>query len=476
MASWPRGRRARLAAWTAVGLALVLLAGLLPPVQAGVKSAAVLAEAFEVGVPRPLAADVERRTVRLAGVDGHLYRPDRRAPAVLFVPGATPAGLDDQRTRQFAEALAAAGRLVFVPDLELYEQRLAEGDLDRLARAGRTLPRRPEARGDDLALFGVSFGGSLALLAAADPRLRDRVAHVAVMGAYVDLVGVIEAATTGETIVGGQRFAWDDPHPDAHQVVREQALELVPEAQRAALAEALAAAGADDPAGADEPAGADDPDRLPREAAAVHALIANDDPERSRALVAELPREARALVERFSPRRVLDDIAAPITALHDRADPAVPFAELRRLERAERDVTTLAVELFDHVDPDVDARLDLGAVGDGWRTWRFGWRLLRAQETSLGALPPAQPGSGADSSSSMPRVSGRNQYSAARATTGRHRTRPATVNVPDASASPPKPTSPLTEPNTPAATSHPAAVARTDVGNTSTSSAPPEGV
>lgn len=454
----------RAAWWLAAAVVLGGLAGLLPPVQSGAKAVGVGLEAFELPAPRPFAHEPERRTAQVGGVEGHLYVPERRAPAVLLVPGATPAGLTDRRTGSMAEALAAAGRVVFVPQLALYEQRLAEEDLDALVRSGRALVSRPETLGDDVALLGFSFGGSLALLAAADPQLSDHVAHVAVMGAYVDLVGVIEAATTGETLVDGQRQSWE-AHPDADAIVRRQALELVDDAQRDVLAAALDSE--------------HDPADLPDHAAAVHALIANGDVERTRELVARLPRSAQHMIERFSPERVLDDIVAPITALHDRADPAVPFAELHRLERAAPQATSLDVELFDHVDPAVDADAGPGVIVDGWRVWRFGWRLLRDQERALSAFAPGLPShasSGADSSSSIPRVSGSHRYKTANSATGAASSTPASVNVPSRSASTPKAARPLTDPSTPDAASQPAAVARTEVGNTSASSAPPDGV
>jgi hypothetical protein len=44
-----------------------------PPARARVKALPVLAEATDIGMPRPLAPDIERSEVTLDGVAGHLY-------------------------------------------------------------------------------------------------------------------------------------------------------------------------------------------------------------------------------------------------------------------------------------------------------------------------------------------------------------------------------------------------------------------
>jgi pimeloyl-ACP methyl ester carboxylesterase len=84
-------------------------------------------------------------------------------------------------------------------------------------------------------LVGTSFGGSLGMLAAADERLDGRVALVASFGAYADLLGVLQAATTGHSLVGDRLIAWEDPHPDAEQIVRDQLADLLEPADRRQL-------------------------------------------------------------------------------------------------------------------------------------------------------------------------------------------------------------------------------------------------
>jgi pimeloyl-ACP methyl ester carboxylesterase len=367
---WPRW----VAAVAAAGVVLVLL----PPVQARAKAAAVLADALDLGTPRPLAAEVTRQGVTVGGVAGELYAPRRPAPPVLLVPGATPAGLRDRRIVRVAEAYARAGRAVFVPDLALYEERFEEADIEALVRAALGLAERDGARGG-VTVLGFSYGGAFALVAAADPRLADAVEHIGVFGAYHDLVGVIQAATTGVSLVGTETIPWE-AHPAAGQVLREHAVGLAPPDQRAALGAALDSRL--------------DPGELPAEARAIHALVVNPDPARTFPLAEELPADVRARLARFSPASVAERVTAPVSVLHSTDDPLVPYGEALRLTEALPHARLYTVELFRHVDYRPDGAGEAIAVAaDLVRTWRFAGRLLGAQERtlSLTARAPTPP-------------------------------------------------------------------------------------
>jgi pimeloyl-ACP methyl ester carboxylesterase len=350
-----------LALLLAVAVAVVVL----PPLRARVKALPVLAAAVDVALPRPLAPEVQRHEVELAGVPGHLYTTGRPAPPLVFVPGATPAGLRDRRVARAATAIAQARRTVFVPDLALYERRFDEVDLDRIPRAARALVDHPDSRGR-LSLLGFSYGGAYALLAAGDPRLAGTLAQVAVFGAYFDLAGVVQAAATGVSLVDGERIPWN-AHPDAEMLLREAALQLLPEDRREALRAAL-----EDGA---------DPGELPDEIAAVHQLLTHDDPAGTAEILERVPDAARWLLARFSPAAQADRIRDPVVALHSVDDPAVPYGEALRLQRGVPGTRLVSVALFDHVDlTDHSARGLMRMAPDLWRSWRFASWVLSAQE------------------------------------------------------------------------------------------------
>lgn len=350
-----------------VGLLLAGVVGIgWPGGWARLKALPTAAQAVDVAFPRPLAPTVTRAEVRVGGVLGDLYTIGRAAPTVVLLPGATPAGRNDRRAITAAEAIARAGRTVFVPELTLYDSRIDARDLDRIVEAVLALPAHRLGEGPPT-IVGFSYGGSYGLVAAADPRLAGRLALVATFGAYFDLLGVMQAATTGVSIVGEDRLAWD-ADPRAGALLVEHALQLAPDEEREALAAALD--------------GRTDPATLGPEARALHALLANTDPDRTAALAARLPPGIRGVLERFSPATVAGDLDAPVVALHSTDDPAVPYAEGLRLARGLPDARFVTVERFTHVDfTSGGSPVDLArATPDLWRTWRFtGW-VLAAQE------------------------------------------------------------------------------------------------
>lgn len=336
----------------------------MPAVQARGKALAVLVEAVGGSFPRPFAPSIRRVDASLDGVTGHLYTPERRSPAVLLLPGAAIRGKDDPRVARLAKALARAGRVVFVPDLILYQRRLDPSDLDRIARAVVAISEHRMSRGP-VAVFGISYGGSFALVAAADRRVQGRLAIVAVFGAYFDLIGVIQAVTTGFSVVGGTRLPWEGA-PNARALLERHALALAPEASRGSLRAALDRR---------EPAGLDP------EVRAVYELLANRDPARTEELAEGLSPAVRGQLSRFSPSSVAERLRVPVVAMHSRDDPAVPVAEALRLARALPEARMVRVGSFRHVDfTSAGPGGLLAAVGDLLDAWRFGAWLIGAQE------------------------------------------------------------------------------------------------
>lgn len=339
-------------------------AGFLPPVQARGKALAVLAESVGIDLPRPFAPEIRRADLSLDGVTGHLYAPRDSAPPIMLLPGAAPLGKDDPRAVRLARSLVRAGRAVFIPDLTLYEQRFDTEDLDRIVRATLAFESHPAAS-EKVLLLGVSYGGAFALIAAADPRLRGRLSQVATFGAYWDLVGVIQAVTTGTSVVGGIRVPWEG-HPAARSILEEVIVGLAPDEVRRDLRAALAT---------DSSAG------LAPDGLAIFELLRNPDPERTPELAERVPAVLRDVLEGFSPASVLERLEVPVVALHSTNDPAVPYGELLRLRAALPEARTLTVSSFRHVDPSTSSSGGwTSLVADAWDAWRFTSWILAAQE------------------------------------------------------------------------------------------------
>jgi pimeloyl-ACP methyl ester carboxylesterase len=355
----PAKRRLRRA-----GVILLVLVGIgaLPPVRDRARALAVVAEALGLPWPRPFAPEVTRDQTSIGGVVGDLYLPGDDAPALLLVPGAAKQGKDDPRVVRLARTLARSGRTVFVPSLELAERRFVHEDIERLVAAIDALSQRS---GRPVVVLGISYGGSFALIASADERVTSDIEQIAVFGAYFDVVGLIQAATTRTSVVNGRRIPWD-PDPRALDVVERYSLRLAPERQRSDLKVAL-----EDNTGAPSK-------RLPARARAVYDLVTNRDPEKTYVLARKLTPEARRFLSRFSPSSVADEIRAPVIALHSRDDPVVPYGEAERLVRGIPGTKLTSVSLFRHVS--LSGVALLRALPDLIRASTFADRVLSAQD------------------------------------------------------------------------------------------------
>ncbi len=351
-----------------VGLIAVVVVLLALPWLAGrIVAGATVLEGLGIAGPRPFAPAVERQPGTLAGISVDRYAPAsaddvlvggaRRA--ILLVPGATPSGRDDRRVVAIAEALARAGRVVVVPELEVYGEDLVPADIDRLV----VLIGALAAVHGPVVIAGVSFGASLGLVAAADPQVAGEVALVATFGGYADLAGVVQAATTGVSLVGDQRIPWD-PHPRALDVVREQLLGLLEADDRGQVQAALASRS--------------DPADLPTELRAMHDLLVAEDPTQTMALVERAPPVVRDRIDAVSPARAGADLSVPVVALHAADDPVIPYGELARLDAVIGEVEPLTLVSFDHVGIEADGHRWWVTVRDLWQTTRFVDRMLRA--------------------------------------------------------------------------------------------------
>src|SRR3990172_3335342 len=141
-------------------------------------------------------------TVPAAGnkvIHADLYRPKKegRHVPLLLVHGVDAAGKDDERLVLLAGNLARAGFLVLAPDFEgMKTLHIRISDAEDVLGSFRYLvgSRHAAPRGG---MMGIGYGAGPVLLAAADPRIRDKVGLVATFGGYYDLRNVMLFGLTG---------------------------------------------------------------------------------------------------------------------------------------------------------------------------------------------------------------------------------------------------------------------------------------
>ena len=152
------------------------------------------------------------RTGHLIPADLYVPTEDVDRPALIFVNGVEVTGRRHPLLMAIAARFAHAGFVVLAPEQQGNEQyRLMKSDPAALVAGFEFLATRPEVDPRRIAYFGVSTGGSLALVAAADPKIADRVSFVATLGSYYSLATLLQAVTTGAITEGGRTYPYE-PH------------------------------------------------------------------------------------------------------------------------------------------------------------------------------------------------------------------------------------------------------------------------
>lgn len=215
-----------------------------------------------------------------------LYRPARPTRRTLLVfAGVHPAGLDEPRLVALARELAQSGFLVVTPELtDLVHLDIAPGSVDDIEDATAwTASQERFAADGRVGLLGISFSGSLAIVAAGRPAIRDRVAFVLSFGGHGDLPRVLRYLCTGD--VPGSNVHRTPHDYGVAVVLYGLAAAMVPPDQVAPLRQVIA--------GFVWASHLDTVDRL----AAIQAFAD------SRAAGAQLPEPARSLLQLVNDRR-----------------------------------------------------------------------------------------------------------------------------------------------------------------------------
>ena len=363
-----------------IGLVLLLLAvGLVAwePSRVAMQTAVLLPNLLGAG-PQPLNlfSDAPQRTslpYRAAepGADpdlAELWLPawastERPAGAMLLVFGVNNLGRNHPAIERVADGLARTGVAVLVPDSRtLLEGRLEVGEIDGVVRAFQLLAARPEVDRSRVGIVGFSVGGSLALLAAGDPRISNDVRWVNAFGAFADASSYLSAVSAhAYRAADGAAVPWT-PTPLAREVYLRFLLDQVEDVRDrrmldAAFAESILAAERPSP---------DAPMRASLEtdaARSVHDLLTASSLDEAAEAIDALPAGALAFIDAISPVRHLEGIRAEVHLMHETEDHHVPFVESRALASALEAGGRLAehteFRLFDHVQPD---NLDLVAA------------------------------------------------------------------------------------------------------------------
>jgi dienelactone hydrolase len=279
-------------------------------------------------------------------VEAYYFHPSEGGPygAFIFALG-YPSNIKDPQVVRLADSLARLGYVVLVPQLPgLRAGELTVKDVEILVSAFEWLSLQPEVDPERIGFGGFCVGSSLALLAAEDPRINQRVALVNVFGGYYDLMSLLRATAAHSAHYRGQEYPWDPAQPTLTLFAQNLLGLLEKPADRIALSGRLQEEAV---SGTTSNSSDSFPDL-------VHSLLTTTEPEQVEALLAELPPDALDHIARLSPGSGILNLKAKVFIMHDIHDPYVPVTESYRLAEAivdpEQKVYAQFV-LFDHMIP-----------------------------------------------------------------------------------------------------------------------------
>ena len=372
----------------AVLLALLLLGALLsllPTGRAALRGTLLVPAVLLPNKQTPLTLSgsaVRHTTMEISARSGpvylDIYEPDDATPplpgareGVVVIPGIGDERKDSQLIN-LSFSLAREG--IVVMDLTtpaLIEKRLDPDDVDAVVQAFQTLAKHPSVGAGRAGILGVSGGGDLGMLAAADPRIRDQLGFMMLFGGYYDATSLLRDFGRRALDVDGALQPWT-PNPVPVEALARTIAPTLSASEGKLLVGALKEGG--------KPLTAAQIASLSPGALAAYHLLHGDDPAHVDANIAALsPAMQRDLVA-LSPSAVLGDIRAPIYLLHDRNDTYVPFTESRAfaaaLVKANHPHDFVELNIFAHVE--VKYGQGIGPlVGDGARLFGILTELLQ---------------------------------------------------------------------------------------------------
>jgi pimeloyl-ACP methyl ester carboxylesterase len=282
-------------------------------------------------------------------VDGDLYVPGAggRHGALILLLGARPLGRDEPILVRFAEGLSRAGAVVMIPaSSNLAAGHVPPEEVDAIVEEVALLRARDDVDPGRIGIIGFSVGGSLATLAAADPRLDGQLAFVNTFGGYNDARDLLRAVAGRSLAYAGVDGSWT-PHSLTVWVIARQIADTLPAGTDRDVLDRIFVQ--------EDPAGRAEVGRLSPVGRAILGLLDGMPDEEVEAAMALLPPATRERLAKISPSPVLGQVRTRLFVMHDTADAFVPYTESRRLvARAPPGAIELYTEfeLFSHVVPD----------------------------------------------------------------------------------------------------------------------------
>ncbi|MFQ6027793.1 MAG: alpha/beta hydrolase family protein [Dehalococcoidia bacterium] len=365
---------------TGIAVAIVVVVfALFPQVLTGFHTSLFVLQVLDVPIkPQSwFTADPVRVEVTYPRADGEgvadVYRiPDnRKRAAVLIFLGANAAGRDDPDVINLGQALARTGFAVMFHWSPTMGERnnIDIAEVENLVWAFQYLKDQEFVDQERVGMAGFSVGGSFAMVAAADGRIRDDVVFLNSFGAYYDARDFFLQIASRSQFFEGQITPWVVDR----LTLRVFANELIEVVQDPAERDLLTRRFLDYEEGLETPLA-----QLSPEAGVSRQLLEGTGLAEAERLYENLPEGFLRDMEGISPKAHLEGLEARLLILHDQGDPLIPVGESRRLAEALQsrgNFKYTETQVFDHVRP--------GSGGSLWGLAKEGFKLFRHMYTII---------------------------------------------------------------------------------------------
>jgi dienelactone hydrolase len=371
---------------TYAALALICLTVLAEPfISAHLQAIAVLDRVANQPVPKALnrlvsnpvtTADI---TLPLPSgpIRARMYTPTNHpnAPAIMVIHGVHYLGMNEPRLEAFATAMSSCGLRVLTPELpDIKDYHIGPSSIATIGDAASWLDHQNSNH--PIGIMGLSFSGSLSLLAAANPQYRPSIKFVVAIGSEGSMSRVANYYLTGLAALPNGQTETLPPHEYGALVLEYENLQdfLSPAdipAVRLVLRNHLY-----EDAAAERAAFAS---LTPAQAILARQLMDTTSPATRRLIAASAAHHLDAMAA-VSPHGHLAHLTTPVYLLHGEADNIIPSAETQWLAST-IPPDALQVALISPILSHIDLNEKGPTPVDQYRLIHFFAQILHAAES-----------------------------------------------------------------------------------------------
>lgn len=263
--------------------------------------------------------------------------PGYKHSAVIIAMGVKTQPKDKPLILNFAQTMARLGYITFWPRLEVLDQgQSLPEEPETFVESFKYLQNLKEVDPQRISYVGFSVGSSTALVASADPQIRDLVHGLVFFGGQFDIFDYLKGLASKSYQLNGKDESWD-----AAEDARNHAKDLF----------------------------------KAKEATYTARIFEASEAREIQTIFSSVPLKEKEKLKRYSPKEYVDNFKAQIFILHDQSDTFVPYVESVKLNQALKDKKIfLLINLFEHVQP--NKPFTLKNIGELFKLYGFLYQVF----------------------------------------------------------------------------------------------------